>query len=116
MLLLLVRHCVAVKLSVLSRTPKSYIVRDSDDVQKLQRALAETQDTAKCHGSDGSWRLTLSDKCSAVAEMGDRLATIDMGRKLGGAALPPFLRKEELGPHLTQCGHGRGLPACRVSS
>jgi len=24
-------------------------------------------------------------KCSAVAEMGDRLATIDMGRKLGAA-------------------------------
>jgi len=30
--------------------------------------------------------------------MGDRLATIDMGRKLG-----------ELGPHLTQCRLGRGL-------
>jgi len=25
----------------------------------------------------------LSDKCSAVAEMGDRLVTIDMGRELG---------------------------------
>ena len=25
-------------------------------------------------------------KCSAIAEMGDRLATIDMGRKLGGCA------------------------------
>jgi len=36
-------------------------------------------------------------KTSAVAEMGDRLATIDMGRKdvpLSGGA----------GPHLTQCG------------
>jgi len=31
----------------------------------------------------------MPDKCSAVAEMGDRLATIDMGRKLGG--LCPFL-------------------------
>jgi len=31
---------------------------------------------------------------SAVTEMGDRLATIDMGRKEGGAA----------GLHLTQCG------------
>ena len=29
-----------------------------------------------------------NNKCSAVAEMGDRLATIDMGRKLGG--LCPF--------------------------
>jgi len=26
-------------------------------------------------------------KCSAVAEMGDRLATIDMGRKLGAVPL-----------------------------
>jgi len=28
------------------------------------------------------------NKCSAVAEMGDRLATIDMGRKIGGCACP----------------------------
>jgi len=34
--------------------------------------------------------------------MGDRLATIDMGRKLGGGLWPPFWG--ELGPHLTQCG------------
>jgi len=27
------------------------------------------------------------DKCSAVAEMGDRLATTDMGRKLGAEPL-----------------------------
>jgi len=38
------------------------------------------------------------DKCSAVAEMGDRLATVNMGRELG--ALPPFWGGE-LGPHLT---------------
>jgi len=88
-----------------------------------------------------------------------RLATINMGRKLGGSA--PFLGRGagspsntklpgprpssipsgilihaaiwpqqiwteywglcpfgegKLGPHLTQCGHGRGLPACQVSS
>jgi len=30
----------------------------------------------------------LMNKCSAVAEMGDRLATIDMGRKLGGGLCP----------------------------
>ena len=30
-------------------------------------------------------------KCAAVAEMGDRLATIDMGQKLGGSA--PFLER-----------------------
>ena len=34
--------------------------------------------------------------------MGDRLATIDMDRKLG--AVPPFIGQGELGPHLTQCG------------
>jgi len=41
-----------------------------------------------------------------------RLATIDMGRKVG-AAVVLF---GELGPHLTQCGLGRGLPSCQVSS
>jgi len=34
-------------------------------------------------------------KCSAAAEMGDHLATIDMGQKLGG--LCPFCGKGELG-------------------
>jgi len=38
--------------------------------------------------------------------MGDSLATIDMGRKVG-AVLPFF--GGGLGPHLTQCGWGRGL-------
>jgi len=41
------------------------------------------------------------------------LAATDMGRKLEG--LCPF-RGGGLGPHLTQCGQGRGLPACQVSS
>jgi len=44
----------------------------------------------------------MQDKSSVVAEMGDRLDTIDMGRKVGGAALPPSVK--ELGLHLTQCG------------
>jgi len=35
-----------------------------------------------------------------------------MGRKLGGCA---SLGEEELGPHLTQCGQGRDLPACQAS-
>jgi len=56
----------------------------------------------------------MKDKSSAVAEMGNRLATIDMGRKVGrgccgGAGSP-------LGHHLTQCGLGRGLPLCQVAS
>jgi len=32
------------------------------------------------------------NKCSVVAEMGDRLATIDMGRKLGGRSCVPLGR------------------------
>ena len=47
-----------------------------------------------------------------VAEMGDRLATIDMGQKLGTV---PLL-EGELGPHVTQCGLGRGLPSYQVAS
>jgi len=47
------------------------------------------------------------DKCSAVAEMGDRLTTIDVGRK-EGAAVP--LSGKELGPDLTQCRLGQALP------
>ena len=39
-------------------------------------------------------------KSSAVAEIGDRLATIDMGRRGGGCCAP--LRGGEMGPHLTQ--------------
>jgi len=37
-----------------------------------------------------------------------------MGRKFGGGCAP--LGEGELGPHLTQCGQCRGLPACQVSS
>jgi len=40
------------------------------------------------------------DKSSAVAKMDDRLATIDMGLKVGGCCAPFFLG--ELGPHLTK--------------
>ena len=47
-------------------------------------------------------------KCSAASEMDDHFATIDMGRKLGEMC-PFFLGGGELGPHLTQCGLGRGL-------
>ena len=33
-------------------------------------------------------RICSLNKCSAVAEMGDRLATIDVGRKEGAGAVP----------------------------
>ena len=45
--------------------------------------------------------------------MGDRLAIIDMGRKVGADVL---LSVEELGAHLTQCCLGRGLPSYQVAS
>ena len=60
--------------------------------------------------------LTLKDnKTLAVAEMGDRGHNrIDMGRKEGGGCCAPFAG--ELGPHLTQCGLGRGLLPYQVAS
>jgi len=42
-----------------------------------------------------------------------RLGTIDMGRKLGGSAP---LGERDLGPHLTHCDQGQGLPARQVLS
>ena len=47
------------------------------------------------------------NESSAVTEMGDRLVTIVMGRKVGGGA-SVSLSLGELGPHLTQCRLGRG--------
>ena len=43
-----------------------------------------------------------------------RLATIDMGQKLGGVGVPFFLG--ELGPHRTQSCLGRGLPPYQAAS
>jgi len=57
--------------------------------------------------------LYTANKSSAFAEMGDRLATIDNGRKVG-AAVP--LSMGELNPNLIQCGLGRGLPPYQVAS
>jgi len=45
--------------------------------------------------------------------MGDRLATIDMDLKVAGAVVP--LSVGELGPNVTQCGLGQGLPPYQVS-
>jgi len=45
--------------------------------------------------------------------MGDRLATTDMGRK---ELLCPFPGGGQLGPHLTQCHLGWGLPPYQVAS
>jgi len=50
--------------------------------------------------------MTTTDMGRAVYER--RLACVRKPRKWGGAAVP--LSVGELGPHLTQCGLGRGLP------
>jgi len=57
-----------------------------------------------------SYREAYYNKSSAVAKMGDRLATID-GPKSGERAAVP-LSVGKLGPHLTQCCLGPGLAAC----
>jgi len=49
----------------------------------------------------------LCNKSSAVAEMGDRLATIHMSRKLG--AVPLLGELED--PNVIQCGLGLRLPS-----
>jgi len=61
------------------------------------------------------WVCLSARKSSAAVEMGDRLATIDMGRKSGEGLLCPF-PWGELGPHLTQCRLGRHLPPYHVVS
>ena len=64
--------------------------------------------------------------------MGDRLATIDMDRKLAGILIHPAISPQRtwaenwgaplfgtglgLGPHLTQRGLGQGLPPYQVAS
>ena len=47
--------------------------------------------------------------------MGNRLAKIDMGRKVV-AAVPLSVGMGALGPHLAQCRLGRGLPPYQVAS
>jgi len=64
--------------------------------------------------TDDSSIIQKQNKSSAVVETRDRLATIDMGRKVGGAV--PLSGRRELSPHLTQCGLGRGLPPYQVTS
>jgi len=58
--------------------------------------------------------IMLKNKSSAVTEMGDSLATTDMGRKVGAAV--PISGRGELGPHLTNTmWPGRGPPPYQVT-
>ena len=54
----------------------------------------------KCHVTATTRETCIANKSSAVDQMGEGLATINMGRKLGG--VPPF-SGGGLGPHLIQC-------------
>ena len=68
-----------------------------------QRTLTENWGLCPCPIPITNWHL---DPCS-------RLATINVRRKLG--ALPLLGRRRGLGPHLTQCRLGRGLPSYQVA-
>ena len=46
-------------------------------------------------GLRGPFHCTITNKCSAVADMGDRLSTIDMDRKLVEGAVPLWGRGTE---------------------
>ena len=80
--------------------------------EKFETLLIQKLLDLHVYSSHAQWRDVTRHlnfyKSSAVAEMGDRLAAIDMGRKLGtGVSLSVG---GELGPHLKQCGLRRGLP------
>jgi len=60
-------------------------------------------------------RHDITGKCSAVAEMGDRLTTTDVGRNVAGRCRAPF-RGWEQGAHLTQYCLDRGLSPYQVAS
>ena len=77
-----------------------------------------SQLTQQCIARNRSRKITRKrtkrNNSSAVGEMSDRLATIDKARKvcMVEAAVP--LSVGELGPCLTQCRLGRGLPPYQV--
>jgi len=66
------------------------------------------------NSDSGNIYIAILNKSSAVAEMGDHLATIDMGRKVGGAAVGGA--GYPLGYHLTQYSLGQGLPLYQVAA
>ena len=80
---------------------------------RLRLQPTGNDETDVTDGSRGECTFMLSVEtvnCLAIAEMGDRLATKDIGRnlKMGERLLSPFPFRE-LGRHLTHCRLGRGL-------
>jgi len=60
----------------------------------------------------GRWPTSIP---SGIIDPSSRLDTTNIWAKDWGWGCAPF-GEGELGPHLTQCGLGRGLPPCQVSS
>jgi len=87
----------------------------------IQQVLAENWGGCACF--QGSWLSTKHNVTWDKAYLrtkwhldpSSRLATTDMGPKLGGCCAP-FGWGEELGSHLTQCGLGWSLPAYQMAS
>jgi len=123
--------------------PSPFLERGAGSPSNTQRPWAEAYLRAKCHLDPSNSLATLNmgrkfgGLCPLLGERGvgspsnkvawaeaylhikchldpcSHLATTCMGLKLGGSAP---LEEGELGPHLTQCGQGQGLPVCQVSS
>ena len=70
------------------------------------------RDDICAEGSIYPLEVEYTKKSSAVAEMGDRART-KWAEKWGGASV--YLSVAELGPQLTQCGSGRGLPPYQMA-
>jgi len=78
--------------------------------QFVQRPIKQFLCIKHVHGQ-------FNKKCSAVAETGDRLATIDFRWKLGAAQCAPLIwGGGGTGSYLAQRGLGQGLPPCQVPS
>ena len=71
-------------------------------------------DERDCMSVYMSARLHISNKSSAVADMGDRGHNRHGPKRGGGGAVVPLSR--ELGLRLVQCGLGRGLLPYQVAS
>jgi len=59
------------------------------------------------------WQTLPSVVCEIETSLGEVSFDILYGPKIGSCAP---LGEGDLGPHLAQCGQGRGLPTCQVSS
>ena len=88
-------------------------MKEKQQREEVEKQRKELEERLRRYEEDFENAKRGLNKSSAVAEMGDHLATIGMGRKWGGAAVGAG---SPLGPHLTQCGLDQGLPLCQVAS